>query len=186
MTWQDVLQCWEFDCGQHVPPFQNAVAFEHIHVSGPVAEEIVDWCPASELEKQKSEVLQSQYGWYRDTGKGTLHTVELLWEYRDNAEVTALILLGAFLFESTRANRGNGAAMLHLLTDVVRGEFRRVEIDWWHHLSTNALPECSFVQVPTEYYGRYISMAVASSWLSLTKWKPVIVHQVIAPSSLHK
>lgn len=105
LTWRDVLQCWEFDCGQHVPPFPNAIAFEHIHVPGPVAAEFVDWCPVNEFEKRKLEVVESQHGWYRDTGKGTLHTIELLWEYQDNAEATALILLGAFLFERSRASR---------------------------------------------------------------------------------
>ena len=182
LTWQNVLQCWEFDCAQHVPPFPNAIAFEHIHVPGPIAGEFVDWCPVNEFEKRKLAVLESQHGWYRDTGKGTLHTIELLWEYRDNAAATALILLGAFLFERSRASRRDEQfGMLPVLVDLVSGQFQKVGIDWWHHLSTRALPECHFVPVSTEYYGQYITQAVAASSRSLTAWKPVLVHQIIDP-----
>jgi hypothetical protein len=38
-----------------VPPLARLVSFEHVHVLGPLAEEIVDWCPATEFEKQKME-----------------------------------------------------------------------------------------------------------------------------------
>jgi hypothetical protein len=181
LIWQDVLQCWEFDCGQHVPPLARQVSFEHVQVLGPFAGEIVDWCPVAEFEKQKMAVSKGQYSWYRDTLKGTLHTAELLWEYRDNAEMTALILLGAFLFEHSHVYEGSGA--FRVLTDVVSGEFRRTDLNWWHHLATNALPVPRSLLAPTEYYGQYVTSAVAASWIALTTWKLVVVHQIVAPHS---
>lgn len=185
LTWQEVYECWNFDCGNGAPGLLEPIVFEHIHVSGPIAEEIVDWCPLAAFEKQQVGVLKDHYGWYRDTNKGTLHTIELLWKYRENPEVTALVLLGAFLFENSRVYESrDDFGTFRMLEGAVRAEFRRIGLDWWHHLSTNSLPVPRSAPIRTEFYGQYVTAAVAASWLALTTWKPVVINQTISPAYL--
>jgi hypothetical protein len=115
------------------------------------------WWPRNELDKRQHDSQKHfnlRPGTYGPThpfayqgNKGELHTLELLWGYREAPEQLSAVLISASIFSrlSSRTaypEKWPAFVCVEALTHLVNDQWRS-ESDYWHHANTTVLPYTS-------------------------------------------
>ncbi len=182
LDWTQIHGSWEFECEQMACPLLNTSdLFLEIGISCDerlrIADEVIDWWPIDDIQSRQASLDRlGSRGVYWETKKGTLHTAQLLWEFRNDKTITSIIWLAAFLFNRLRVNPWKAPAALRQLDEVVTAEFRRLGLSAWHKMSRDAIPISTNLRldVASEYH-EYIRLAMVEAWLSCVSWKLIRV-----------
>lgn len=149
-TWEEIYKHWKYVCEDLFSPITNTVSIVDIPVkscsyitnNSPM---VIDWWPISEIEKRKKEIEDDQsriigFG----LNKGTKHTMELLYELRDNPEGIAAVWIGVCLKDKEdnypKAWRGEMAQIVDYTYGEVIRKLDKLNVYTWHHAMREAIP----------------------------------------------
>lgn len=174
-------------------PVTEAVRFINIPVSSPdnlrIGDEVLDWWPEEEFDNRRKAL--TNFGWHGAQWRmlaGTLHTVSLLFECREDAEALAAVLIAASMWDKVQnppeAWHGRITRLVDKMSLCIWGKggiFERKGIAAWHHASREALPlnivrgEFARSLQPSGFRD-LVRIAIIESTLSLSRWKLVRVY----------
>lgn len=149
-TWEEIHRQWKYICTDLFSPIINDIGIVDIPVkscssSRDTASVIIDWWPTSEVEKWGSQI---QAGADAIVGyklsKGTQHTMELLYELRNNPEGLAAVWIGASLKDKIddfpETWRGVMSRVVQHIFHEALKKLDKLNACRWHHAMRNALP----------------------------------------------
>ncbi len=190
--WSDIYLHW---CIHSMDMrWERKISFTPMLINSPknglqIGTDILDWWPTDRIA-QRCDALEKhgRFGATWGTNKGTLHTVQLLYEQRSDEEVQAAILIAASMWDKLKsipeAWHGDTFRLINgLLRLVVSDEgspFYTLELPRWHHAMREALP----VNIVTEEFAEFckpqryedlVYIARLESTLGISTWTPVIV-----------
>ncbi len=184
LEWSDLYLAWEIlmETG-----WNQGLSFTPLNYP-PYGKYQCDWWPTQEITERRAALdKRGAYGIYWTTGKGTLHTINLLYKSSSDPETQAAILVAASAWDTLNslptAWRG---ATYRLIEDIMlaivfasQGPFREHALNPWHSAMRHALPVNIATEEFAEFskprrYSDFIHVAFVEAALSTSLWTPVV------------
>lgn len=145
IPWEQSYISWKMYCEHFASPVLEGARFLQVRQQPSVYTRLLapfDWWPKTDLAQRRIAVEQPLSFMYWETRRGTIHTVELLWNARNTIEEQHAILMLASLWDKRarlpRTWRGNVNRMVQAIEQGIRTQFP--DLERWHHASREALP----------------------------------------------
>ncbi len=144
LTWEQVYSHWKYNCYFESSILQNPVIPREIHVEYNRPDEIFygyDWISNKEHERRKEIISANpiQFLYFTEpTNKGTIHTLRMLVDAKDDEE-RAAVWICAFAKEVMENHTGNIFRMADLLWRV-SNDFLSERYYMWHHAMRKLVP----------------------------------------------
>ncbi|MGT2932944.1 hypothetical protein [Streptococcus catagoni] len=185
LSWEEVYQLWKtatFHLGRDFNIKVKKIEFPF--TSSEFCIKGYDWIEISSYERRIQFITEKPTAFLLNAeslNKGTLHTLELLDEFKDNPEISAAIWLASFA-EDIMAHYSNcySFASARVLSQIllVAGLKIREKSYYWHHAMKKLQPEIffspDFVQkAPIHDLEFFVEMATLQATLTMSKYKAV-------------
>jgi hypothetical protein len=154
IDWTTLSNVWRYSCMMMgIPEPLGERVFRQVVVHDPpkvgdyeLAHEVIDWWPAHQVE-QRQQLLEQRGvgGAYWQTLAGTLRTARLLWDARQDRDLSMAIWFAAFLHDTTRDRlpepwRGPVNRMLNAIADLIYEKYGEQHLLGAWHWKSEALP----------------------------------------------
>ncbi len=185
LNWEDIYGYWHHSLKDLEVPTDEMAPFQDIyvdHLPYYLSSIGFDWRPKKEVQELAASLPKDYpYLLLWETKKGTLHTVQELYQNRGNVEKQSAIWIMASIWDKEKdlpdSWRGNTYQLLENLFIMIRQTFPEISV--WHHAARSALPisigryypACDFIHPQT--YQHLIYLCALETSVILANWQLV-------------
>lgn len=183
VSWNEIYRHWKIYAHSSPAILNSPIILKEIHVDFSEQEGIFygyDWLPTNEYSRRKTTIetnpLQFMY-FTKPTNKGTIHTLQMLVDAKDDEE-RAAIWVYAFAKELSDCASGSTLRFAYQLCDASL-EFLSTRYYLWHHAMKKLVPEIYInydVYMETEFssVNAIIDLAGLNAALVLHEYVPIL------------